>query len=193
MPSKVPFIPFDKIKETVTYEQVMHHLGIPFIKRGNQYRAKCPVHGGGDRSLAVTPQQGFFCHAEGVGGDHIGLLSHVKGIGQYAAVKELAETFASHLLREQKVNTVPEERHVAELPTKPVGERGFNPLDYLDFRHETVQALGFTPDVAESLGIGHAPRGYHRGRVAIPVRKEDGTLVGYVSVTEARLPPKWHI
>lgn len=187
--SKVPFIPFDQVKETVTYEQAMNHLGIPFIKKGKQYRTRCPVHGGGDRSLAVTPREGFFCHAEGVGGDHVGLVAHVKQLGQYAAIKELAESFCPHLLRP----TVPEERRSAELPTKPAGERGFNPLDYLNPKHDSVQALGFSPDIAERLGVGFAPRGLHRGRVAIPVRTEDGTLVGYISVTEAQLPPRWHL
>jgi len=34
-------------------------------------------------------------------------------------------------------------------------------------------------ETAEALGIGYARKGMMRGRVAIPIRKEDGTLVGY--------------
>ena len=45
---------------------------------------------------------------------------------------------------------------------------------------------------AERLGWGYAPRGVLRGKVAIPIRTDDGTLCGYVGVTEVALPPKWH-
>ena len=29
--------------------------------------------------------------------------------------------------------------------------------------------------------------------VAVPVRLEDGTLAGYVGITEAKLPKEWHL
>ena len=32
-----------------------------------------------------------------------------------------------------------------------------------------------------------------RGTVAIPIRLEDGSIAGYVGVTEAKLPTKWHL
>ena len=31
-----------------------------------------------------------------------------------------------------------------------------------------------------------------RGFVAVPIRLEDGTLAGYIGITEATLPPRWH-
>jgi hypothetical protein len=69
---------------------------------------------------------------------------------------------------------------------------GFAPLDYLEPSHEAVEAVGFDPIVAEALGIGYAPKGMLRGTVAVPVRLPDGSLAGYIGITEAKLPTKWH-
>jgi hypothetical protein len=37
-----------------------------------------------------------------------------------------------------------------------------------------------------------ANRGIMRGHVAVPIRLQDGTLAGYIGITEAKLPPRWH-
>ena len=195
----VKYIPFAEIKAAVSIEQVMEKCGLPFKKQGNSFRCECPVHKGGKRSLVVTPgekdQKGdygvFYCHAAEDGGDRIGLLAHVTGTGQYAAVKALAETYRPHLLDGSKAaDTVPEERNEKTRS----GRRGFQPLPYLQFDHGAVRATGLTPEVAETLGIGYAPRGVHRGRLAVPVRHTDGRIAGYLSFDGGvKLPPKWQL
>ena len=205
----VKFIPFDQVKEAVSIEQVMERTGLAFKKRGQPYRCECPVHKGGKRSLIVSPnekdQKGddgvFYCHASGEGGDRIGLLAHVNKTGQYAAVKELAEAFCPELVGGQEQAAKPEEpaSKEATVPEKEKeeersGKRGFSPLPYLQSDHEAVREAGLSPEVAEALGIGFAPRGVHRGRIAIPVRLSDGTIAGYLSVDGGvKLPPKWHL
>jgi hypothetical protein len=215
--SKVPFIDFTKAKEQISPEQVIQHTNLPFVKKGNQFRCACPVHHGGDRSLVVTPSEvAFYCHAAQEGGDHLGLLAHIRQSKPYGAVKELCETFAPHLLpgavsKPALPPTIPD-----TVPKKPIAvqketattspssetvekekgsgaERGFSPLPYLMPEHPAVQALGISPDVARALGLGYAPRGHHRGCVAIPVRNDDGRLAGYIGFdgTTIRLPPKW--
>ena len=205
----VKFIPFDQVKEAVSIEQVMERTGLAFKKQGQSYRCECPVHKGGKRSLVVSPnekgQKGddgvFYCHASGEGGDRIGLLTHVNKTDQYAAVKELAEAFCPQLVsgKEQapkpvkpasKEQTVPEK----EKEEGRSGKRGFSPLPYLQSEHDAVREAGLDPEVAEALGIGFAPRGVHRGRIAIPLRLADGTIAGYLSVDGGvKLPPKWHL
>src|ERR1019366_207860 len=69
---------------------------------------------------------------------------------------------------------------------------GFQALDYLQNDHPAVEAVGFDQETAKALGIGYAPKGLMRGLVAVPVRLEDGTLAGYIGITEAKLPPKFH-
>jgi hypothetical protein len=56
-----------------------------------------------------------------------------------------------------------------------------------------VKALGLTQEVAEALGVGHASKGLMRGFVAVPIRTKTGKLVGYMGVTQAKLPPSWKL
>jgi hypothetical protein len=42
------------------------------------------------------------------------------------------------------------------------------------------------PKTHKQLGIGFANKGLMRGTVVVPIRAEDGTLVGYIGATEAR-------
>jgi hypothetical protein len=44
----------------------------------------------------------------------------------------------------------------------------FPPRDYLEHDHITVQALGLSPEAAEALGIGYAPKGMKRLRSQFP-------------------------
>jgi hypothetical protein len=69
-------------------------------------------------------------------------------------------------------------------------EGGLQPLAYLEADHPAVEAAGFNPEEAQAIGIGFAGRGMMRGTVAVPIRDEHGTLLGYIGVTEARCPPK---
>ncbi len=46
---------------------------------------------------------------------------------------------------------------------------------------------------AERIGVGYAKRGVMRGTVAIPVRLDDGTLIGYIGIEDAVLPPRWQL
>ena len=65
---------------------------------------------------------------------------------------------------------------------------GLEPLSYLEPEHDAVIAIGFDTDVAQSLGIGYAPRGIMRGTVAVPVRDVHGVLRGYIGIEGATLP-----
>ena len=72
------------------------------------------------------------------------------------------------------------------------GGEQFAPLAYLDPAHEAVEMLGLDAETAKALGIGYAPKGILRGTIAVPIRLEDGTLAGYIGITEAKLPNRWH-
>lgn len=193
MSAKVPFIPFQDVKQAVSIEQIADYLQLKLKRERASLRGSCPVHGGGDRALVVAPRVkdasghmgAWYCHASNVGGDRIGLVSHIRQCKQYAAFKEVAEAFCPHLLQS------PEEK--GEKEQEP--ERGFRPLPYLAPEHPDVEAAGIPPEIATQLGIGFAPRGLHRGRVAFPLRLADGTLVGYISVEppHVKCPPDWKL
>ncbi len=174
------FIDFDELKARVSLEDAMRLLGLDLKKRGAQYRGTCPAcEGSTDRALVVTPGRGFYCFTAKQGGDQIALAAHIKGI---------PANEAAHFLS----GTVPKEKKPAN-ETKPQTSeaRGFKELDYLEADHDAVVAFGLDPEDAKRIGVGYAKRGVMRGTVAWPVRLSDGTLIGYIGLTEAVLPGSW--
>lgn len=183
---------FAVIKERVSIEDAAQELGITLVKSGAQLRAGCPACGtGGPRALVVTPQKGlWYCFSAGAGGDVISFWGHINKCSLAEAGEQIAATFkignsgTRRPVNSEQVNrsTVPD--------APPAPQTGLQPLEYLEAEHPAVEAAGFNPDDAAKLGIGYASKGLMRGTVAVPIRDEHGTLLGYIGVTEARLPPK---
>jgi hypothetical protein len=179
MEDAVAYLDFQQIKQDHSIEAVAERLGLDIKKSGHQLRAPCPAcESGGERALAITPAKGaFYCFGGSCGGDVLQLVAHVQG----CSVKDAATWI---------VDAKPEEKRRKPEPSSGEGD-GFKPLDYLEAAHDAVVALGFDPEDAERIGVGYAKRGVMRGTVAVPVRLEDGTLIGYIGVTEAKLPTSW--
>ena len=87
------FVDFAAIKRDVSLHQVMQMLGLDLKLHGSQYRGACPVHGGNDRTLVITPTKGFYCFSSKLGGDQIQLCAHVKQIGNKDAAEEIQRYF----------------------------------------------------------------------------------------------------
>lgn len=176
------YLDFAKIKEEHRIEDVARRLGLELTERNDQLRGKCPSGKGGDRALVITPKkQVWYSFGKQEGGDVIALVQLAKELPAKAAAEWI-------------VGDAPEER--AENAPKPAQEArgGFKALAYLEPSHEAVEALGFDQATAEALGIGYAPRGVLRGTVAVPVRNADGTIAGYIGLTEVeKLPPRWEL
>lgn len=175
------YIDFNEVKASNPIEKVVEKLGLTMKRSGATLRGKCPVcESSNERNLVVTPdKQVYFCFADGKGGDQIGLVSHIKGL----PAKDAAQWLAGEQPKEKKPTRT----------TKPEASeaRGFKELDYLEPDHEAVIALGLEPEDARRIGAGYAKRGVMRGTVAWPVRLSDGTLIGYIGLTEAVLPGSW--
>ena len=179
------YIDFATVKETVSIEQAVQKLGLKVSKSGSQLRAACPTcKSGGDRALAITPAKNlFYCFAAQEGGDQIQLAAHIRGESAKDAAAWLAGTVP---VQETVQNSTVSKNHTSDGP-------GFQPLDYLDASHMAVEAVGFDKESAEVLGIGYANKGIMRGTVAVPIRLSDGTLAGYIGITEAKLPARFHL
>jgi len=67
------------------------------------------------------------------------------------------------------------------------------PLDYLEFDHVTVEALGIEAGTAEALGIGYTPKGLMKGYAVVPVRLPTGELTGYIGITAGKVPKEFHL
>jgi len=183
----MPFIDFVALKERVRIENAADLLGLRLTKSGNQLRGPCPIcKTGGDRALAITPAKNlFYCFGSQSGGDQIQLAAHVRNCKLTEAAELLGGT-STTVQSTSTVSTVSKEH-----ATSPPHEKGpLKPLDYLEPDHPAVEAAGFDPIEARALGIGYASKGLMRGTVAVPIRDETGALLGYIGVTEARLPPK---
>lgn len=174
------FIDFARLKEEIGIEQIVSMLNLDMKEKGDQFRGACPACEA-DRVLVVTKsKQLFYCFSAEKGGDMIALVAHVESCSNREAAERIAEHFRlDHGKTETKVSRETE-------------TEGFKPLDYLEHDHPAVEAVGFEPADAQQLGIGYASKGVLRGTVAIPVRLPDGTLAGYIGITEAKLPGKWH-
>ncbi|RED13910.1 CHC2 zinc finger domain-containing protein [Pontivivens insulae] len=174
------FIDFEAVKADNPIEQVAERLGLELKRAGNALRGPCPSGGGGERALVITPVKGvWYSFALQKGGDVLALVQLVNE----CTLKDAAQFLSGTVPLEKAATPSPEEGREAR--------GGFAPLTYLETDHMAVEALGLDAADAEALGIGYAPRGTMRGTVAVPIRTMDGTLAGYIGITEAKLPPKW--
>lgn len=162
-------VDFQEVKTRFNFAAVVARLGLTVTDTGNQWRGICPhCKTGDERSLVITEGRGFYCFTAKKGGDQIALVAHVRDL----PVKEAAEWLAT-------------EATVAGSSTS-----GMNPLAYLDAAHEAVAAVGLGEAFAKKIGAGYAPKGILKGSVAIPIRDETGTLLGYIGCQEPLLLPK---
>jgi hypothetical protein len=175
--NKQKFIDFQALKLEIKIEDAVPLFGLKVSQFKDQMRGPCPAcKSGGDRALVITAAKSvYYCFAAGVGGDVIALTSHIKGIGMKEAAAFLVETLS-------KSTEHPQETPVATVPSNssPKKEKaGLNPLTYLQSEHPSVQALGISPETAQTFGAGYAPKGIMRGRLAIPIHDATGVLVAY--------------
>lgn len=172
------YIDFEEVKAANPIGDVAERLGLELKKSGYQLRGPCPSGEGGERALVITPNKGvWYSFALERGGDVLALVQLVNN----CSTKEAAEFLSG---------TVPLEKR--KPPQQSKGERGFRPLDYLQPDHAAVEALGLD-EIAETIGLGYAPRGIMKGKVAVPIRTDDGTLIGYIGIEEATVPPRWDL
>jgi hypothetical protein len=167
---------FAELKHRVSIEQVAAWIGAQLKPHGPQLRGPCPIcKTGGDRAFVVTPTKGcYYCFGEcRKGGDAIALVANARKLSPKDAAEAIARQFAA-----AKAATVPDNS-----PQPPTQEKGaLKPLDYLQGDHEAVRALGLSEETAKAFGLGYAPRGILRGRVAVPIRDRTGSLLAYCGV-----------
>lgn len=183
------FVDFAALKERVSLHQGMQMLGLNLKQSGAQYRGACPIHGGGDRTLVVTPGKGFYCFSEKKGGDVIQLVAHVKQIGNREAAEEIDRHFGISL-------TTPKPQAAPIKPPAPQAreqKHGFDPAAYaarLDPAAEALNAVGLAPETYKAFGAGYASGGVNRGRLALPLHDREGTCIGYFGRTLKDESPK---
>jgi len=183
------YIDFAGVERLASIEQLVEMLGLPVKTEKSQLRCSCPIHGGDERTLAITPgvrsRRGslgvFFCQKAQSGGDRIALVAHCMDIGQQDAAFFIAEQFGEDGTSDSTSNshsTVSKER------------AKFDPAEFskkLQYTDE-VKATGLTEEQAKSFRIG-----FYRGHLYYPVHYQSGALAGWNKLADGKLvpPPAW--
>ena len=191
MPAETHKVDFDEIKRTVSMEQVVSYLAIPGLKpRGTkQWKGACPFCKGLD-CFVVTNDGGrektgaFNCFKCPAGGDQIELVSISRGHprkdrqGAYAAAKELHDRFMGGASGNSNSNG---SENSSPSPNKE-RRSGFDPVAYartLDPAHESLAMLGIDPETLRQWSAGYASTGVNRGKLALPIARKNGEIIGY--------------
>lgn len=90
----MPGVDFQLLRERIAMREVLRLLQFePAVRRGDQWRGPCPVHGSRNRrsrSFSVNVRLGrYHCFGCGSRGHALELWSAVRGVSVYAAAVEL--------------------------------------------------------------------------------------------------------
>jgi len=205
----MPFIDFKAVKDAVSFADAIDLLDLKLKLAGNVFRGPCPCGRGDHRALVVTPGQGFYCQGAKTGGDQIALTAHVLDMRMRDAAFELArlagfEGNGTSNSTSTRRRTVPvsepesgrakasQSRGEAKASPQPSG--GFDPARYaagLDYEHELLTGAGGDPERLRAFGVGYAPRGIHRGKVAIRAYDPQTGEECFIAVEgDIHLPPQ---
>jgi DNA primase len=184
-------IDFQALKASTNIDEVARgFLQLKVSEDGDSLRAPCPhCESDNARALIITPAKGlFYCFTAEKGGDLISLVSHCHSTGVRQSAEALAKVYMSDHVQESPK---------AEDGTEPKATEGFDSDKYirsLKREQEDVSRFGISAELCEATGIGLCTKGINRGKLAIPVRLEDGTLIGFIGVSgEVSAPKKWKI
>lgn len=185
------YIDFAALKEAVSIEEVADLLGLSLKKNGTQYRCECPVHGGGERGVVITPSKNlYYCFSSKDGGDQLALYAHVNQIEVKKAAEEIAAQMGNGTTSQPSstVNRSTSSPFITDrtpAPQPPV----FDPEKFRQRLtwHDEMAKMGLTPEIAESLQCGYHPQ---RKRIYFALRYPNGEIAGFID-DHGKTPPQW--
>jgi len=177
------WVSFSEIKNRVTLERVLRSYRVDWLRRSGpqQYRGRCPIHQGqGVEAFHANLGRGVFhCFACGAGGNVLDFVAAMEGCSLREAALRLQATHGDGRCSAPWVAAgSPETR---KLVTK---KRDVNPpLHFslaLDPAHPYLVERGIAMGTSSYFGVGYCrARGLMSGRIAIPIRDDEGRLVAY--------------
>lgn len=195
------FVPFEEIEALADIGQLAEMLNLK-LRGTTTLRCECPVHGGDDRTLCITPgvrsRRGslgvFYCQKAQEGGDRIGLVAHCMEMGQNEAAQFIMSQFGGGTSNSDtgavhRTSSVPTTNRASPpAPAPPT----FDPEKFATrlVWHEEVAKLGLNEAQAAALNIGWHPQQKH---VYLAVKYPSGQIAGFVGVRDGKikLPPQW--
>lgn len=190
------WVSFAEIKAAVSMRLVLADYGVlEKLRRSGreQYRGRCPIHGGEGRDAfhAHLGKNVFHCFACGAGGNVLDLVAELEQCSAREAALQLQRRYVADGLAVAPRRLQPGE---GQLVTE---KREGNPvlpfsLHGLVAEHPYVSGRGLSRQTASQFEIGyHAGPGIMTGRLAIPIHDEYGQLVAYCGRSVAADPPRY--
>jgi DNA primase len=183
------FIGFERLKQSVTIEQVLERYGLlEHLRRsGDSLGGVCPLHGGHNPvQFRVSVSKNCWvcfgdCHA---GGSIVDFVSRKEGIGIRDAALLLQDWFNLNPDDDPKpANGKPLPRVPQTANVIPFNKTSNPPLRFtlgpLDGAHPYLRERGLTPETINEFGVGCCPHGTLRGWIAIPIHDREGQLIAY--------------
>jgi hypothetical protein len=183
-------VDFQELKTKVGIEQVLDMLGVKGLtSNGDALRGYCPCcKEGNNRAFVVTPARNiFYCFSEKKGGDIIELAARFYRIPQKDAALRIARHFG--LIDGSPAPDQPQAGPGARLERAP---GAFDPKAYqatLEPAHPALKDFGIPEQTVRDFDGGYCAKGLNRGRLALPVHDEKGTILGFMGLAlKAELP-----
>jgi DNA primase len=192
------WIDFKALRSNLDFEQVLRHYGVEVKRKGKQHHGYCPLpnHNGkkNSPSFSANLERGIFqcfgCGAKGNVLEFAALMSRVDP-KDGTALRKIALELRGRFCPELGESRNAARKDIAQKPetsakAEPESEEPVivnEPLDFelkgLDAGHPYLLGRAFSRETIEHFGLGYCSRGFLKGRVAIPLRDQEGRLVGY--------------
>ena len=180
-------VDFAQIKASVTIAQVLDMLAITGLTpNGDTLRSACPIcKEGNNRAFVVTPARNiYYCFSERRGGSIIDLVARFKRIPEAEAGRHIAAHFGLNgaTAGASKAADKPSAQQEPAPQSKPAA---FDPREYqrsLDPSHAALKDFGIPEQTIRDFDGGYCAKGLNRGRLALPVHDEKGSILGFMGL-----------
>ena len=189
------WIDFKALRASLDFERVLRHYGVEVKRKGKQHHGYCPLpnHNGkkNSPSFSANLERGIFqCFGCGAKGNllEFAVLMEKRSLDSGNDVREVAlklqVAFRVALADQKKPVSTKRSESARASSDEPEHRIVFNaPLDFelkrLEPKHPHLEKRGLTPETIAHFGLGFCSKGLLAGRIAIPIHRQDGTLVAY--------------
>lgn len=192
---KKQWIDFKALRRDLSFERVLSHYNVQLHVRtsgkGRQHNGLCPFQTckgtSKKRTFSANLDRGIFqCFKCRQSGNVLDFIAIQEGFDPSNAgdLRKAAEKAKAMFIGTELPEEKPVTPAVAEASSEAAVETVVNaPLDFelqsLDPDHPWFRERGLCPETVAHFGLGYCPRGWLKGRIAIPLRNGEGKLIGY--------------
>lgn len=180
-------ISINKIRVELSMQAILENYGITSLQRkGDSLFGCCPIHHGDNpNAFHVNLKKNLWnCFTRHHGGDTLSFIMQYENVG-FKEAAQIAERIISSSqnikIKSQSGNSIDE-------------FKSNSPLRFalnLNPNHKYLRQRGLTRDTIEYFGIGFCDSGIMKGKIAIPIHNENGSLLAYCGRSTNDEKPKY--